>query len=80
MLNLDSRDPRRDQREKMGFREALVFTRSCGYYGCGRTGGKLVDPLEFVPLWLDQTFWQFMGDGLPPVWGGQVPTSQQGGR
>ena len=39
-----------------------------------------MDPLEFVPLWLDQTFWQFMGDGLPPGWGGQVPTSHQGGR
>ena len=22
---------------------------------------KFLGPLEFVPLWLDQTFWQLMG-------------------
>lgn len=35
--------------------------------------------MESVPLWLDQTFWQFRRIGCPQV-GRQVPTSHKGGR
>lgn len=61
----------------MGFCEAwvrlFVFTYSCGYYGRGRTVSKFLGPLEFVRLWLDQTFWQAMGDELPPSGRSQLP-------
>ena len=72
--SLDSQNPCWDCREKTGFCEArvclFVFTYNCGYYGHGRTVSKFLGPLEFVPLWLDQTFWQLMGD--VPLWLGQT--------
>lgn len=34
---------------------------------------KFLGPLEFVRLWLDQTFWQAMGDELPPSGRSQLP-------